>query len=371
MRWRPDAEDSDQHISRLKRTPGVYLLWASGTPLHLSWSSNLERRLRRLLGGSRSEASSATRRFLKQVEGVECWPVGSRLETQIILYHLAKRYYPDKYLTLLKLRMPWFLRMTAKDSYPRLEVSNRTSGRAQLLLGPFVSRTAAAQYEQETSALFQLRRCTETLVPSSEHPGCIYGEMNQCLRPCQCAVTAEEYATEARRVSDFLATNGRSAAAVLSSARERACGAMEFEHAAQLHKRIEKIKETAALRDPAIGEIKKLNGLALTRAAAKGELMLWPMVAGGWQTPVPLDFLHKEPTGKSLDRELRDLVSGVLAAARPSLNQTEELAIFSRWYYSSWRDGEWFSFQELSDLNYRKLVREISKMAQGSAGQAG
>ncbi len=297
--------------------------------------------------------------------------MGSRLETQIILYHLAKRHYPEKYLKLLKLRPPWFLRMTAKDPFPRLELANRISGREQLVLGPFVSKTAAAQYEQETISLFQLRRCTETLEPSPEHPGCIYGEMNQCLRPCQCAVTVEEYASEARRVSEFLQTNGRSATALLSSARERACEVMEFEEAAQLHKRLEKIKEAAALRDPVIGEIENFNGVALTRAAAQGELLLWPMVAGCWRPPVMLDFLRREATGKSLDQELREVLGGALSAGDCLGNRTEELAIFSRWYYSSWRDGEWFPFRELADLNYRKLVREISKMAQAPAAHAG
>jgi hypothetical protein len=36
------------------------------------------------------------------------------------------------------------------------------------------------------------------------------------------------------------------------------------------------------------------------------------------------------------------------------------MAVFARWYYSSWRDGQWFPFLKLADLNYRKLVREIS-----------
>lgn len=340
--------------------------------MHLSWSSNLQRRLKRLLLSP--AAGSATRRFGDKVDSVNCWAVGSRLETQLLLYRLARRFYPDKYLKLLKLRPPWFLNVTARDPFPRLEIVNRAPSRSELLLGPFVTKGAASHYEQETTALFQLRRCTETLAPSPEHPGCIYGEMNQCLRPCQCRVTEQEYASEVRRVTDFLATNGRSTSALLSSARERACEEMEFEQAAQLHKRIEKIQDTAGLRDPVIGEIPSFNGLALTRAAAPGELVLWPMLAGCWQEPVHLDFLQKESTTKSLDRELRELLAGALPAAgeplhNPPHSQTEELAIFSRWYYSSWRDGQWFAFRELSDLNYRKLVREISKMAQPPALQ--
>ena len=52
--------------------------------------------------------------------------------------------------------------------------------------------------------LFQLRRCQEDLAPSPGHPGCIYGEMGKCLRPCQEAVSREEYAGE---VEDFSMDN--------------------------------------------------------------------------------------------------------------------------------------------------------------------
>jgi hypothetical protein len=64
-----------------------------------------------------------------------------------------------------------------------------------------------------------------------------------------------------------------------------------------------------------------------------------------------------------LDRQLREVFTRGLGKPRVSGNRTEELAIFSRWYYSSWRDGEWFPFDSLAGLNYRKLVRQLSKMA--------
>src|SRR5207244_6958620 len=58
--------------------------------------------------------------------------------------------------------------------------------------------------------LFQLRRCEDNLAPSPEHPGCIYGEMNKCLRPCQQVVSIEEYRGEAHRVEEFIRTDGAS-----------------------------------------------------------------------------------------------------------------------------------------------------------------
>jgi excinuclease ABC subunit C len=161
-----------------------------------------------------------------------------------------------------------------------------------------------------------------------------------------------------------LASNGRATLAVLSTARDRACEDMEFEQAALMHKRIEKIKTTAALRDPVIGEIHEFNGIALTRSVITEKYLLWPMLKGLWQDPLPF-FIggNNSASGNSLDRQLRELLADGLPKPRISGNRAEEIAIFSRWYYSSWRDGEWFPFASLATLNYRKLVRQLSKMA--------
>jgi hypothetical protein len=41
----------------------------------------------------------------------------------------------------------------------------------------------------------------------------------------------------------------------------------------------------------------------------------------------------------------------------------EYLALLSRWYYASWRTGEWVFFDRFEDAPYRKLVHAISRVA--------
>lgn len=278
------------------------------------------------------------------------------------MYRFARLHHPDDYSKRLRLRAPWFVRLTDTNRFARIEVTNRLS-RAGNAVGPFRTRDLADAYAQQVLQLFQIRRCTEVLTPYPDHPGCIYGEMNQCLRPCQCAVTPDEYATEAARVSDFVATNGKSALASLSVARDRASTQMDFEQASQLHKRIEKVNSAISLRDPVIGNALEFNGVALTAGIGALQFRLWPMFAGLWQDGVSLDFSAEDPQAQSLDRQIRERLTDSLAAPRTSGRRVEELAIFSRWYYSTWRDGQWFPFHTLADLNYRKIVRQISKMA--------
>jgi excinuclease UvrABC nuclease subunit len=345
---------------------GIYLLRGETGAPHLAWSQNLRRRMMRLFL-STSKAEGSMSRVRESVVQVECWLTASRLESALLMHELAREYYPDDYLFRLKLRIPWFVGLTLQDPFPRLTVSNRVPRKETMLLGPFPSKTAAQLYEQQVAGLFQIRRCTETLAPSPDHPGCVYGEMNQCMRPCQCAVTRDEYASETQRVSDFLATNGRAALTVMMGARERAAEQTDFEQAAQIHKHVEKMKAAVAARDQVIANVYRLNGVALTKGMHSHDFRLWPMVGGHWQDGLRLELSQDDAQAKSLDQTIRELLTNGLRAPTEQSRRAEDLAIFARWYYSSWRDGQWFPFRSIEDLNYRKLVKEISSMVKSSA----
>lgn len=360
----PRSPEAAEVVASLPESRGVYLFSIPGNAPHLGWSLNLRRRLTRLLFPSYTVSESGLSRYFQKITAVECWPAGSRLEASLLIYQITRAHFPDDYLKRLRLRLPWFLALDGIDAFPRVEVINRPGRRHTSAYGPFFNRDLAQRYEQELLGLFQIRRCTETLAPSPEHPGCIYGEMNQCLRPCQCAVSKDEYANEVMRLAEFLATNGKTTAAGLATARERASAEMDFENAAQLHKRFEKVSATAASRDAVIAPLDRFNGVALTRGVSEHECRLWPMLGGYWQSPLILHFSTMEPGARSLDQELREklAVSLTPAAAVRSGNRLEHLALFSRWYYSTWRDGHWFAFSKPEDLQYRRLVREISKI---------
>jgi hypothetical protein len=285
------------------------------------------------------------------------------------MHNLARRYYPDDYLFRLKLRIPWFVGLTVADAFPRLTVVNRVPRKETVLLGPFPSRASAQLYEQQVAGLFQIRRCTEVLRPSPDHPGCVYGEMNQCMRPCQCAVTREEYATETQRVHEFLMTNGRTALAVMTTARDRAAEQTDFEQAAQIHRQVEKIRAAASAREEVVGNVYHLNGVALTPGIHNREFRFWPMLEGFWQDCLRLDIPQEEWQAKSLDQTLRELLTEGTQRPVKQGRRAEDLAIFARWYYSSWRDGQWFPFRKVEDINYRKLVKEISSRVKGGRAQ--
>ncbi len=353
-------------LGRLPRRPGIYVLELAEREPYLGWTVSLGKRLTRLLGGEGRAAGGG--RMREKLLSIRCYPTASRLEKWLLQYALAREAYPRDYRERLKLRSPWFVSLLAGGGFARLHLSSRIAAGA-LSVGPFRTRDLAEAFEQECGGLFQLRRCTEELAPHAEHPGCIYGEMSLCLRPCQAAVTGDEYASEARRAGEFLKSGGLSQMTPLEAAREQASEEMDFEQAARIHKQIDKLKSIAALRGELAQPVEELHGVAVTRGGGERGVNLWPMVAGLWQEPLRLDF-EGQGGGRSMDALLREQMTGAVEAARRDGRRVDDLALLARWYYSSWRDGAWLAFRDPDKLNYRRLVKEISNLLR-SGGEPG
>jgi excinuclease ABC subunit C len=361
--WRVSArlELNEQAVEQLPNRPGVFLLHmkdGAQEPL-LSRTRVLKRRLLRL---------SRMPNLRDAVDHVEYWFTGSTLEAQMLLYSLARTLLPQRYLKLLNLRMPFYVRISFANRFPRSQIVSQLPRTPGINFGPFPSRVAAERFDAQFLDLFQLRRCPEDLQPSILHPGCVYGEMGMCLRPCQEQVSVSEYQTEVDRASEFLATSGL---ALLQSAirvRDGFSDDMDFEAAARQHKRVEKIEEVRKLRDEMALPVDRLHAIAVTPSVEPEAVELSVFRGGHWQGSRRLSFRLVEGKPVSLDRTVRDVYSEFGAVELAPLERQEYLAIAARWFYSSWRDGELLFFDNPAEPPYRKLVHAISRVHRGVVG---
>jgi excinuclease ABC subunit C len=366
-------------IDSLPDRPAVFLLWAAEGAPYLARTALLRRRLRRLIrhvsGAEQSKDSTSSevrsgpappnRDRVSRVlnlngvaERIEYWPTGSQLESALVHLELARRYFPQDWPRITRLKPPAFVRLTLDNPFPRTMITTRLGRR--FFYGPFPSRAAADRFNDALLDLFQIRRCEENLAPAPNHPGCIYGEMNRCLRPCQQAVSMAEYGGEAARMQQFLETGGASLRHTAEAARERASADMQFEEAERMHQRAARIAEVQTLAGELARPVDRLAGVAVTGSAAAEAVDLWFLAAGRWQQPRRVSLSETTGAGSSLDRRMRELIASITPAGEPDL---EHLSILVRWLGSSWRDGEWIGFDSFEKLPYRKLVNAIGRVA--------
>src|SRR5215467_9238169 len=345
-----DLARLDAALEALPNSPAVFLLWPESGEPYLSKTTLLRRRLLRLL--REREKPSRLLNLRHTVRRIEYRYTASSLESAAVFYEQARRHFPETYLDLMKLRMPPYVKLVLNNEFPRTHITTHLPRMGGMHFGPFRSRASAEKFEGEFLDLFQIRRCQEDLVPSPDHPGCIYGEMAMCLRPCQQVVGAAEYGNEVSRVVQFLQTGGESLLESIAHSRDRLSQEMAFEDAARQHKRFEKVQDVLRLRDELAGSLDSLHGVAVTRSLATGSVELWFVRGGEWQTPQRFSFEVREGKPLSMDHQLRAAFAAVEARKLTIRERQEYLALLARWYYSSWRDGEWLGFDSWDDIPY-------------------
>jgi excinuclease UvrABC nuclease subunit len=246
--------------------------------------------------------------------------------------------------------------------------------------GPFSSRRVADAFAEGFLDLFKIRRCQIKIRRDPSYPGCIYSEMKMCLAPCFAGCTKEEYDEETSRVLETLDSSGAALTERLSREREAASEALDFERAASLHKRLEKV--AAALRGlPELTRrIEDLNAVILQRSAEEKTILVFPVLGGILAEPIFLRFGDSsEP--RSVEALLREKLQPRTPAnerklpvddarARYGLQSAppelpEHLSLVARWFYSKPRDGE--IFFRAADWPYRRILRACNRLLNPSA----
>src|SRR5580692_5125417 len=295
-----DPADPVASLSSLPEAPAVFALCAADPAAepYLSKTPNLRRRLMRFLRGpqtaqGQSEAPRTKRlQLAHMVNHIEFSVTGSEFESSLCLYQASLRAFGSRAQKRLRLRPPTFLRMSVDNPYPRVYVTAKISKTAaNALFGPFPSRAAAERYADEMLNLFLLRRCTEDLNPDPAFPGCVYSEMKMCLAPCYKGCSDERYGQESAEVFAFLSTRGASMLTQLEAERNIASEAMEFERAAAIHQRMQKVQSVAHLASEAVHPLAQLSGILVQPSAEPGHVALFALRRGVWSGPALYSIL--------------------------------------------------------------------------------
>jgi excinuclease ABC subunit C len=398
-----DASREVECFAALPARPGVLLLEmtdANAQP-YLARTADIRRAAERLL---RVPEAPSKRLNLRNVAArIRFRATGSKFEQTFALYQHARAHFPRRYRDLMRLRPPAFLKVNLRSEYPRCYVTRRILGDEGFYFGPFASRHMADAFSESFLDLFKIRRCQIRIRRDPDFPGCIYSEMKMCLAPCFAGCTKQEYAAEVGRVLETLETTGEALTGKFTREREAASEALDFERAASLHKRLEKVSGVLRGLPEIARRIEKLNAVILERAAEKNTILAFPVLRGFLAEPIFLRFgdLLSEP--RSVEAILRSGLGteAVPATRNPSVGEKivddeskaspavpsqspsarakyglqaappelpEHLSILARWFYSNPREGEIF-FKE-GDWPYRRILRACARLLAPVAGVA-
>ncbi len=397
-----DAAREEEFFSALPARPAVFLLEAreANAEPYLRRTADLRRRLERLLRVP--QAPSKRLNLREYVARVRYRVTGSPLEQNFVFYQHARELFPGSYGDLARLRPPALLKINLATAYPRCYVTRRIAGAASYF-GPFASRKAAEAFANEFLNLFKIRRCQIKILRDPAFPGCIYSEMKMCLAPCFAGCTKEEYDVEVSRVVNFLGSSGATLTMELAREREAASEALDFERAAALHRRVDKVAEVLRGLPELARQVDELDAVIVQPAAEENSVAIFA-VRGGWMAdpfllrfaelasqPRSVEEILREQLGATFsddtDRAEADVVAGPAppgarrpaplenrarqaaplqgAGAREGHELTDHLGLLARWFYGKPRQGEVFFPRRSargSEWPYRRIIRACSRL---------
>jgi len=390
---------STEALEQVPARSGVFLLVPQepGAEPYVSKASNLRRRIQRLLAPPETQSKRLNLR--ERCREIQYTITGSDLENVLLLYRTLRQVFPHSYAKRLKLNPATLVRLHWENAYPRAYVTRRlgkisSETGASLYYGPFLSRAAADKYLNDVLDLFKSRRCTFELHPDPSFPGCVYSEMKMCLAPCFKGCTDEEYMAEVGRVQQFLDSSGESLTRQLAEARDKASSATEFEEAAALHARMEKVKSIARSADEIVRRLDRLDAIIVQPAAEPDSVALFrfselqfigPVLftvhgmmpaneASGSSSLYTQPFMP-QPIGESvatkakpvsLESRLKEVVETMQPKPKLTVAEAmEQLSILKRWYYRTIKTGEIFLADERNELPMRRIVRGVSRAITG------
>src|SRR4029077_15218406 len=138
-----------------------------------------------------------------------------------------------------------------------------------------------------------------------EFPGCIYSEMKMCLAPCFAGCTKEEYDVEVQRLVTFLETGGASLRETLEVERNQSSEAMDFEKAALLHKKLDKLDDTLRGQPELPRRLQDLNAVIFQRGSGDQTIGVYEVRAGRIAEPFELSFASLAGDPRSAEQLLR------------------------------------------------------------------
>lgn len=230
-------------LDHLPEQPGVYLMKSGrGEILYVGKARVLADRVRNYFHKG-TEHTPKTSLLVDQIEDFETIVTRSELEALILESNLIKRHRPRFNVVLRDDKQYPYLRLPVKDAFPRLSIVRRVQKDGALYYGPYTPAGALRETLKVIRKVFPLATC-EIEIDGTAERACIEFEIKRCMAPCTGHQSREDYHRIVKQVRLFLEGRDTELLDVLRGEMEAAADRQQYEEAARLRDRIQKIERT-------------------------------------------------------------------------------------------------------------------------------
>jgi len=324
--------------------PGVYrMLGPDDEILYVGKSVRVKGRL---LSYFRADPREKAGKLIRDTVSVRWEYVPNEFSALIKEMRLIKRWRPRYNVEHKRKRSFAFIKITTETA-PRVLAVSRILPDGAVYFGPFPRPRLLALTLGDLALALGLRDCAGN-VPivfgdqlqffhGGLAPRCIRAHTGSCLGPCSGACTAQEYGRAVGRAQRFLEGKSERPLRILRQEMERAADALEFEYAALLRDRMDRL---ARLQDELVAFRGQIEALSFVYRAPGfgGDTRLYLIRRGLVQGEIP------EPMGRDAQRLAVREIEEVFTSPPPDMGSlapvaASEMLLVARWFRL--REREW------------------------------
>lgn len=317
--------------------PGVYrMIGPSGEVLYVGKSVRVRTRLLSYFRARRGEKAAE---IVGHAHGIEWDYVPNEFDALLTEMRQIKRWRPIYNVEHKRDRQYCFIKRT-REAAPRLLLVGDVADDGALYYGPFRGRTRVREAIRELSDLLELRDCRATtrmrfadqleLFRIEDSPLCYRGDIGRCLAPCAGRCTRAEYLERVDLACRFLEGTEDTPLLVLRERMVQAAERLQFEYAAALRDRAERLdavrRELLALR----GGVQTMTHLYRVPGRDGPDrlyLLRHGLVRGEFDWPQTPDDAAR--VAELVQEELSRVEPGPL---RVTPHQAAEILLVARWF---------------------------------------
>lgn len=260
--------DLQSRLGSLPSVPGVYIhMDKSRTVIYVGKATNLRNRVRSYFTSNRiTDAKTVALR--RRIADFEVIVTDTEAEALLLENTLIKKYQPRYNILLRDDKSYPFIRITSEE-FPRLFKTRDVVKDGSRYFGPYTDGTYLSYLLKTLRTMFPLRSCdlplSETGIAGHRWKVCLDYHIGKCEGPCEAKVSRAHYASHIDLAAAILQGRSKDVEKVLLDKMSDLSKQLRFEEAAELRKRLTKLREYESRQRVIVDDSTDRDVVALAR----------------------------------------------------------------------------------------------------------
>jgi excinuclease ABC subunit C len=231
-------------LKNLPDKPGVYQYFNDkGKVIYVGKAINLKNRVRSYFHSNVNSAKTAA--LVSKISHIELIVTDNEIEALVLENNLIKKFKPRYNINLKDDKSYPYIRIT-NEPFPRIFPTRRVIHDGSKYFGPYTEVRNMKSALRMINQIFKIRSCklilNDETISKKKYKVCLDYHIKKCDGPCEGLVTREAYSEMVNEVSRLLKGRTDDLIAELTGRMQNAVQELNFEAAAELRDKIERLK---------------------------------------------------------------------------------------------------------------------------------